>query len=74
MSETAVLPTSSTSPPPSSAAANSDAIVLKVQRTIDQYKVKLQKALEENQKLRNTIQTMKSTNSRIRKIPKKEEA
>lgn len=49
---------------------NTDAIVVKVQRTIDGLKAKLKKAQLENTKLKETITHIRGVNSRVRRIPK----
>jgi len=56
--------------PVDNAPENTDAIVVKVQRTIDGLKAKLKKAQLENTKLKETITHIRGVNSRVRRIPK----
>jgi hypothetical protein len=70
-------PTPQTTPPvetttttAASAAGARDSLVTKVEKHLEAHRVKLQKLQEENQKLKATITELKSTHSRVRRIPK----
>lgn len=55
---------------PTAAAGTRDSLVAKVEKHLETHRAKLQKLQEENQKLKSTIAELKSTHSRVRRIPK----
>jgi regulator of replication initiation timing len=66
---------STTAPPPAetvtaTAAAPKDTLVLKVEKTIEALQMKMKKLQDENVALRAKNSELKSTNSRVRRIPK----
>ena len=65
---------STTAPPPSetvtATAAPKDTLVLKVEKTIEALQMKMKKLQDENVALRAKNSELKSTNSRVRRIPK----
>jgi hypothetical protein len=52
------------------APAPTESVLVKVQKYVDTLKAKNAKLLDENAKLRATVQELRSSHSRIRRIPK----
>ena len=53
-----------------SPGSSRDSLVTKVEKHLEAHRLKVQKLQEENQKLKSTIAELKSTHSRVRRIPK----
>lgn len=63
-------PTAPVDAPTPSPSVPRDTLVTKVEKHLEAHRLKLQKIQEENQKLKATIAELKSTHSRVRRIPK----
>lgn len=59
------------SAPATAAAKTAETLATKVQKHVDLLHAKIQKLTEENAALKAQLQEAKSSNSRIRRIPKK---
>jgi hypothetical protein len=64
-SETAPAPTPAPTPAPVK-----DAFLNKIEKGLDQYRQKIAKLQQENERLRALNQELRSANSRVRRIPK----
>lgn len=62
---------SGTAPAPVAAAKTPETLASKVQKHVDSLQAKIQKLAEDNAALKAQLAEAKSSNSRIRRIPKK---
>lgn len=67
-------PATCAAPAPAPAAAVKETLATKVQKHVDSLHAKIAKLSEENAALKAALHEAKASNSRIRRIPKKEAA